>query len=150
MADIIPVLQEKMQDPQYEKLFALPDAECVAAIKAETITVVSSRFVNERTVMAEWGDTTAAEAFLQTLEAIALQNPIIKRAVSWMTPNMDGIDAGHEGTRNMMLYLASVGAVTAADAAKFNSLAETKTSLAAQWGILPSADHIAIARGASR
>jgi len=117
------------------------NAEVAAASlnHADRVVLMSNR-VNERDVLADWnGDPIAANTFLVKLETVAASGTplgsIVKRAIGWMRPSEEGIDAGHPSTRAIMDALAEAGAITAQDVAQFKSLGEQTVSRATELGI---------------
>ncbi len=47
-------------------------------------------------------DPVKAETILQTIEAVALGNPLVKRALKWIQPGAPGLDFGNVVVREML------------------------------------------------
>jgi len=109
-------------------------------LNAQLFSAPYSRRVNERDLLAEWGDPMQAEMFLEKLEVLATLNPIIKRTLRWFTPDQQGIDAGHPTTHAMLDTLIGQADITAAEIDKFKSLAMRPASRAEVIGLGRVAD----------
>ena len=121
-------LRIELAKPAYE---GLSDQAATDLLNAETISLVSPRLVNERTIMAEVG-ATAGLAIIEALEGAT--HPLVKKAAEWLKPNQEGIDVGHPDTRAQIdAIVPSVLTQNQADALK--GLAETQVSRATEIGI---------------
>lgn len=83
-------------------------------------SVVRSRFITARTVLAEIGPDGAI--ILEKLEAVAPTVPAVKWAMRFITQD-SGIDIGHPGTQGMTDMLVAGGALTADEGAALKALA---------------------------
>jgi hypothetical protein len=110
------------------------DAGCAARMQAILPPTLGPCYVNERGVFAAIPDPTAAEAFMQGLEAVAAgnpsanppvaPNPVIARALKWMATDSIGIDVSFASVRGMLDQLAAAGALNAASVATIKALAQ--------------------------
>jgi hypothetical protein len=109
-------------------------------LNAPTFSVPCSRRINERDLLAEWGDPAHAEVFLQKLESLSESNPVIRRTLRWFTPDQEGIDAGHPTTRAMLDTLVGQAGITQAEVNRFKAMAMRSASRAEVLGIGPVTD----------
>jgi len=142
------ILKAELRDDPLEIGYAeMADQQAADALNAPTQTVPIHRRVNERDVLAEWGNPAEAEAFLQKLEAVSSTNAVVKRVLRWFTPNQEGIDAGHPATHAMIDSLVGVASITAEEVVKFKSMAVQQVSRASVLGLGTVGDgHVKSAR----
>lgn len=130
------ILKEEIQnDPKHMGYAAFyPDCPGTIAdmMMAKTLTSVSTRYCNARTVMAELG--MAGVAILDALRAASET----VTAVKWILPFLtmpDGIDVGNPVTQGMIDQLAVMGKLTTEQATALKGLALQKVSRAQQLGL---------------
>jgi len=126
---------EIINDPLGIGYSQMTDQEVADSLNAKIRSKIVNRMVNERSVLAEFSTPLAAETFLQKLEAIATQNPIIKRAIRWMTPDQDGIDVGHPSTIDMINELVTAYVLTQNEADEFLNMAKQLCSRSEELGL---------------
>lgn len=81
------------------------------------------RFINGLTILAAFPDPADGEAALQALEAIGEQNPVVKRALSWMAPGAPGLDIASLTTQGMLDQLRAAELLTEAQVNTIKGLA---------------------------
>jgi hypothetical protein len=122
---------ELTEDPEkFGYVQFIPDGpgHLVDLLNAQTETMVKSRFVSARTVLAEMPLTDAA-TFLETLEVVAEVNPVVKWGMRFLTSDL-GIDIGHPNTQMLLDGLATGGAMTQTLADQAKALAMQPASRA--------------------
>ncbi len=77
--------------------------------------------VNERGLYARLGPQMA-EAILQTLEAVAQADAVVKRALKWLEPSQGGLDMGSPHVRGMVAQMQAANLLTAEQAAALLAL----------------------------
>lgn len=89
-----------------------PEAMAAVAAGNDTLTAqiaasIAPKEIRE-TLIGELGifklaaDPTTAETIMQTVEAVADANPVVKRMLKWMQPGAPGIDFGDTRVRTML------------------------------------------------
>jgi hypothetical protein len=82
-------------------------ARCRAIAPKETREIL----LTELSILRLSADPIVAETILQTMEAIATQNPLLKRALKWMQPGAPGLDFGNPVVRQMLTMPVDQGGV---------------------------------------
>lgn len=111
----------------------LPDApgSVIVLLNGPTTTMVKSRFVNGRTIMAECADSSA---ILSGLKTMAGQDAQV--GVAWSFLNSEaGIDAGNEKTQAMCDQFVSLGVWTQTQADQVKAMAVQSASRAEVLGL---------------
>lgn len=112
----------------------LPDSPglVVELLNAQTETMVKSRYVTARTVLAECG--AGASAILDKLEAAATSSSAMKWAVKFLGQD-SGLDVGNAVTQAMLDQLAGANVLTSDEASTLKAMALQPTSRAEALGI---------------
>lgn len=128
------LLEEITTDPAGMGYAALlPDSPGRVAdlLNAPTASMVKSRFVTARTILAECEDGAAV---LDALSAAAQVNSAVKWALTFLSQN-SGIDVGHPRTQAMIDGLAQAGALSLNLAAQLKALGVQPASRAELLGL---------------
>lgn len=126
---------ELASDPLGRGYAQMSAAAAAARMNLADRVTVEERFVNERTIVSSYANPADGEAVLQALEAAAQANAIVARAMKWMSPDQQGIDVGHAGTRAVLDALVGAGVLTAAQATHLKGLAERTVGRAEELGL---------------
>lgn len=114
---------------------ALADAgnDSAAAARAAEIAPAEafSNHITERSLYAGFVDPAKAEEVLQRLEQAAASNPVVRRALKWLSPAEGGLDVGHVSVRAMIDTLVSASVLTPEQATTIKSLGERPQSFSA-------------------
>ena len=101
--------------------------------------IVSTR-LGDINIVGLFANPIDGETVCQTIEAVALQNPVVKRAWRWATPGAPGIDVGDLKVRAMLVAPTNLGGVglTQEQAAPIMAAAEqpqtfTSAQIAEAW-----------------
>lgn len=103
------------------------DAGAWAAIQEDMPTKVVDKFYTALGIFTAFPSAEAAETCLQKLEAIAEQNPVVKRIVQWLQPGTSGVNFGDVKLRTALD--AMVGVLTQEEVDALKSLAEIKETV---------------------
>jgi hypothetical protein len=99
-------------DPEARKLAESGAADlCAARCRAIAPKETRETLLTELSILRLSADPIAAETILQTMEAIAEQNPLLKRALKWMQPGAPGLDFGNPVVRSMLTMPVEQGGV---------------------------------------
>jgi hypothetical protein len=90
---------------------------------------IVSTMLTERGVVAAFADPTDGEAVLQSLESVADVNPLVKRALDWLTPANGGVDFGEAATRGMLDALQVAGVLTSTQVLTLKATAEQRETV---------------------
>ena len=101
--------------------------------------IVSTR-LGDINIVGLFANPIDGETVCQTIEAVAEQNPVVKRAWRWAAPGAPGIDVGDLKVRAMLIAPTNVGGVglTQEQAAPIMAAAEqpqtfTSAQIAEAW-----------------
>lgn len=130
-------LQILVQLVSQEPYVNMDDREAAQAINLATTTQRINRRMDGRDLLREWGDPTAAEAFLQKLITVGESNNVVKRAVSWLKPAEGGLDINDVNVLGIIDHLAAINAITSIERDKFYSFGDQTVKLIDSLG-LPS------------
>lgn len=97
------------------------------AIQVDMPTKVIDRFYTALGIFTAFSSAEAAETCLQKLEAIAEQNPVVKRIVQWLQPGTSGVNFGDLKLRAALDSM--VGVLTQEEVDALKSLAEVKETV---------------------
>ena len=125
---------ELLNDPLAKGYAAfIPDCPGILAdmLNAQTHTMVKSRFVSARGVLAAHGSVGAA--ILDKLEAASASVSEIKWAMSFMKTD-SGIDVGHPNTQDLLDALAAGSVLTSTEAELMKEMAMQPASRAEVLG----------------
>lgn len=103
----------------------------VDLLTAQNYTMVKSRFITARTVLAECDD---GAAILDGLTTASASISAVKWALTFLSQD-SGLDVGHPRTQTMIGELAQGGALTDAQAGQIKALAVQSASRADVLGI---------------
>lgn len=109
------------------------DAACADRCREIAPPEIVSTPLGELGVIAAAADPVAAETILKTIEAIAQQNPLVKRVLKWMQPGAPGVDFGDLRVRAMLTAAVEQGGLglTAEQAGPLLRAAERPASVTA-------------------
>ena len=79
--------------------------------------------VTSRGIVAAFSDPTEGETVMQIFEQAAIQNPVLKRALTWLEPANGGVDIGAPATRALLDSLATLNIITSAQTEILKALA---------------------------
>lgn len=111
---------------------AAPGMVCQLLNAQGTTTMVKSRLVSARTVLAECG--SGAGALLDKLQALGSTSSSVKWAVIFLQQE-GGLDVGHPVTQSMLDQLAAAGSLTTAEATQLKNMAVQPCSRAEKLGL---------------
>jgi len=112
-------LIDEVSKPEYDGLNGQPLAD---AVNAATDTIIVSTPVTELGILAAF-PPDEAERVLQSIEAVAQQNPVVARASRWMAPGAPGLDFANPAVRGAIDGMVGV-AITREQATTLKALAE--------------------------
>lgn len=113
------------------------DEACAARCGVIAPKIIVPLRLGDINIVSLFADPVDGETVCQTIEAIAEQNPIVKRAWRWAEPGKPGLDVGDVRVRAMLVTPTNLGGVglTEAQAAPILAAAEKpQTFTAAQVG----------------
>jgi hypothetical protein len=84
---------------------------CAARCREIAAKETRETLLTELSILRLSADPIAAETILQTMEAIAEQNQLLKRALKWMQPGAPGLDFGNPVVRSMLTMPVEQGGV---------------------------------------
>jgi hypothetical protein len=104
---------------------------CAARCREIAPKETRETLLTELSILRLSADPTTAETILQTLEAIAEHNPLIKRVLKWMQPGAPGLDFGNPVVRAMLTMPVQSGGVglTAEQARPLLAAAEVEPNI---------------------
>jgi hypothetical protein len=101
-----------LSDREAKKLAESGAADmCAARCRAIAPKETRETLLTELSILRLSADPITAETILQTMEAIATQNPLLKRALKWMQPGAPGLDFGNPVVRQMLTLPVESGGV---------------------------------------
>lgn len=127
------IYNEIKTDPQglgYSAFIPDQGGHIVNLINDKTQKMVQSRFITDRTVMAELTD---GFTILDKLDAAGTQDSRISRAMKFMGQD-GGLDIGHPTTQGMINQLATAGVLLQTEADELNAMAQQPASRAEVLG----------------
>jgi hypothetical protein len=129
-------LQTELQtDPLnrgYAQFFSGQLPVIVSMMNDRSYTMVKTKFVTARTVLAEHGE--AGATVLDKLDAAKTSDPAVKWAMAFVTSD-PGIDVGHPTTRSMLDSLAAANVLTSTEASLLKDMAIQPASRAEVLGL---------------
>lgn len=87
------------------------DEACAARCSVIAPKVLIPLRLGDINIVALFADPVGGETVCQTIEAIAEQNPIVKRAWRWAEPGKPGLDVGDVRVRAMLVAPINLGGV---------------------------------------
>lgn len=113
------------------------DEACAARCSVIAPKLLVSTRLGDINIVSLFANPVDGETVCQTIEAVAEQNPVVKRAWRWAAPGAPGIDVGDVKVRAMLIAPTNLGGVglTEAQAAPILAAAEQQQRFtAAQIG----------------
>lgn len=107
-------LKELIQSDEEAKKLAELGAvdECAKRLKEIAPKVYGQRFVTELSIYKIYSHNLAlGEKILQTIEAVAQANPVVKRILKWLGPGSGGVDVGEESVRLVLSAPVEAGGI---------------------------------------
>jgi hypothetical protein len=105
------------------------DEGCAQRLNQILPKEVFSLHLTSRGVLAAFDNPADGELVMQSLEQAAISNPLVKRALGWMSPANGGRDVGSTSTRFMLDSLAAAGILTTGQVSVIKSQAEKVPSI---------------------
>ena len=116
------------------------DESCAARCSVIAPKQIVPTRLGDINIVSLFADPVVGESVCQTIEAVAEQNPIVKRAWLWAEPGKPGLDVGDVRVRAMLVTPTNLGGVglTEEQAAPILAVAEqqqkfTAAQIAEAW-----------------
>lgn len=127
--DFYEVLKTELSRPEYQGLNAQQAYDKLMELSEKEVVYYKA---TELDILFALGPEEG-EAFLQTVEAVAQNNPVVARAKKWIEPGAPGLNLGDPYVRAMLDQLAPI--LGEARVAAVKALAEKPISRAQKLGL---------------
>ena len=134
MDAIISIKEELKNNPENLAYDLENPALILSLLNERNRTKIVPYKITELGIYNTFGDPMLAEIFLQKMEAIAEQNPVVKRMFKWIGPGSDGLDVGNPMVRASLDGLVGIGGVTQEEVDHLKDDAEKQISRAEEIG----------------
>lgn len=133
--DAILTIKEELKNNPEGLAYDLDNAALTLSLLNErNRTKIVPYKITELGIYNTFGDPMAAETFLQKMEAIAEQNPVVKRMFRWIGPGSDGLDVGNPMVRAALDSLVGTAGITQEEVNHLKDDAERQISRAEEIG----------------
>ena len=141
--DAILKIKEELQNNPEGLAYDLDNAPLILSLLNERnrTTIVEAR-ITELGIYNTFDDPMEAEAFLQKMEAIAEQNPVVKRMFGWIKPGAPGLDVGNPMVRSFLDQLVGVAGITQHEVNHLKDDAERQVSRAEEIGAVDIGENL--------
>lgn len=111
----------------------LSDDKVAEILNSKDFKLIKSRFINERTILAEIGGQVGA-TILDKLDAISPYQSAVRRMLKFLAMD-SGVDIGHQGTLSQITSIVSAGGLTQVEGELLKGLALLPASRCEVLGI---------------
>jgi len=133
--DAILILKNELQNNPEGLAYNIDDAALTLSLLNERNRLkIVDTYLTEVGIYNTFDDVMEAEVFLQKMEAIIDQNPVVKRMFAWIKPGAPGLNVGNPMVRSFLDQLVGVAGITQHEVDHIKDDAERLVSRAEEIG----------------